>query len=244
MSQEVHDGKSSIIVQLDGQYKTHSLDHLFDNAVIISDFRFEDGRVEEITISIRPTNHVYSRAVEEYEDLESLKQTGSLLYKYEHEEGNPHKPKLDSHGNKIVSTDIRAFCLDKYLSSHNIPTFIEALQRSPAQICVRANRADERTCLTGLFEFEHGPEEKHCYVVLFKLHKLSVKHLSMIIETAFMVDADDFRVNSLKSSDAKPFLVVLKNVFAKRQPFQGQEVRRSKKRYKKEKKARQAKSQK
>jgi hypothetical protein len=57
----------------------------------------------------------------------------------------------------------------------------------------------------------------------------------MVIETAFLVDGDDFRVKNLKGKDAKPFLIAVRNVFAKRPPFQGPALSRSKKSYKKKK---------
>ncbi|WP_077342518.1 hypothetical protein [Pseudocolwellia agarivorans] len=237
----VHDGNSSIAVVIDGTARIFTLDHLFDHVIIIDNFRFEDNRIETISIAVRPTNHVYSRAIMDTDNHDSLADSGFLLIKYEYYENNPHNQKLDSSGQKIVSSDIRVFCEDKYESSLNIPLFVEALQTSSPQFCVRANKGDEHTCLTGYFEFQHGASEKKCYVVLFKLHRLTARELSMVVETAFLVDENDFRLRLLQGDDTKPFLVAVKNVFAKRPPFQGAVLQRSKKGYKKAKKARKAK---
>lgn len=232
---EVHDGISSIKVEIDGITQVFPLDHLFNHVVQVEDFKFEDQRIEKISIEVRPTNHVYSRALENSDHELQLSYSGHLLIKYEHYEDRPHIAKLDRDGCKIISSDKRVFCRDKYLSSQNIPLFVESLQESYSSLCVLANKGDDRTCLTGFFEFQHGESEKHCYVVLFKLHRLSARDLSMVIETAFLVDEDDFRVKLLQGRDTKPFLVAVRNVFAKRPPFQGPALRKSKKNYKKKK---------
>ncbi len=232
---EVHDGISSISVEVDGNSQVFTLDHLFDHVIEIENFRFEDQRTETISIEVRPTNHVYSRALVNSDHELQLSYSGHLLIKYEHYEDRPHITKIDRDGSKIVSSDKRVFCLDKYLSSKNIPLFVESLQEYSTSFCVLANKGDDRTCLTGFFEFQHGKREKHCYVVLFKLHRLNARELSMVIETAFLVDEDDFRVKLLQGRDTKPFLVAVRNVFAKRPPFQGPALRKSKKSYKKKK---------
>jgi 23S rRNA U2552 (ribose-2'-O)-methylase RlmE/FtsJ len=85
------------------------------------------------------------------------------------------------------------------------------------------------------YVFLEGKIPRTPYVVLFKLHRLSARDLSMVIETAFLVDEDDFRVKLLQGRDTKPFLVAVRNVFAKRPPFQGPALRKSKKNYKKKK---------
>ncbi|MBU2979864.1 hypothetical protein [Alteromonas sp. C1M14] len=234
----VHDGISSIEVEIDGIAQVFPLDHLFDHVVKVENFKFEDQRIETISIEVRPTNHVYSRALERSDNEKQLSDSGHLLIKYEHHEDRPHIAKLDRYGQKIVSSDKRVFCSEKYLSSQNIPLFVKSLQESSSNFCILANKGDDRTCLTGFFEFEHGESEKHCYVVLFKLHRLSARDLSMVIETAFLVDEDDFRVKLLQGKDTKPFLIAVRNVFAKRPPFQGPALQKSKKGYKKKKKAR------
>jgi hypothetical protein len=231
----VHDGISSVQVKIEGASKVYPLDHLFNHVIRIDNFRFEDQRVETISIDVRPTNHVYSRALENTDHRQQLVDSGHLLIKYEHHEDRPHISKLNKYGHKIISSDERVFCNDKYLCSQNIPLFVEALQKFSSQFCMRANKGDDRTCLTGFFEFQHGESEKHCYLVFFKLHRSSARDLTMVIETAFLVDEDDFRVKLLRGDDTKPFLVAVKNVFAKRPPFQGPAIRRSKKNYKKAK---------
>jgi hypothetical protein len=234
----VHDGISSIEVKIDGVAQEFPLEHLFDHVVTVKEFRFEDNRVESISIEVRPTNHVYSRKIENSDDHQQLSESGHLLIKYEHHEDRPHISKLDKDGSKIVSSDKRVFCYDKYLSSKNTSLFVEFLQKSSSNFCVLANRGDDRKCLSGLFEFKHGDSTKHCYAVIFKLHRLTARNLSMVIETAFLVDEDDFRVKNLKGKDAKPFLIAVKNVFAKRPPFQGPARSKSKKIHKKKKQAR------
>jgi hypothetical protein len=242
-SNGIHDGNSSITLKIDGNSRTYTLEHLFDHVITIDGFKFEDNRVEPISIAVRPTNHVYSRAIEPTDDYHNITESGSLIQKYQHLENNPHVSKLDNLGQRIISSDVRVFCEDKYKSSLNLPLFVENLQSSSSQFCVMANKGDERTCLTGLFEFQYGASDKHCYVVLFKLHRLTPRDLSMVIETAFLVDEGDFRSKLLKGDDTKPFLVTVKNVFAKRSPFQGKALLKSKKRYKKAKKEKKAKQQ-
>lgn len=218
---EVHDGISSIEVEIDGITQVFPLDHLFNHVVQVEDFKFEDQRIEKISIEVRPTNHVYSRALENSDHELQLSYSGHLLIKYEHYEDRPHIAKLDRDGCKIISSDKRVFCRDKYLSSQNIPLFVESLQESYSSLCVLANKGDDRTCLTGFFEFQHGESEKHCYVVLFKLHRLSARDLSMVIETAFLVDEDDFRVKLLQGRDTKPFWLQLETFSPRGHLFKG-----------------------
>lgn len=236
----IHDGISDIKIVEDGREASYSLEHLWDLVVTIPNFHFEDGRTDTVEVFVRPTNHVYSRALKPEEDRNILRQTGRLIIRYEHHEDAPNKIKKGDDGNPVVSSDVRAFCEEKYQSSLNIPDFVDVLEAGPAKLCVLANRDDDRSCLTALFEFEHGPQEKACFVVIFKLHKLSARQLSMVIETAFMIDGDDFRVNLLNSRDkGKPFFVIANNVFANRKPFDGKAKKRAKKSYKKAKKNRQ-----
>lgn len=236
----VHDGISDIKIVEDGREASYSLEHLWDLVVTIPNFHFEDGRTDTVEVFVRPTNHVYSRALKPEEDREILRQTGRLIIRYEHHEDAPNKIKKGDDGNPVVSSDARAFCEEKYQSSLNIPDFVDALEAGPAKLCVLANRDDDRSCLTALFEFVHGPQQKECFVVIFKLHKLSARQLSMVIETAFLIDGDDFRVHLLNFKDkGKPFFVIANNVFANRKPFEGKAKKRAKKSYKKAKKKRQ-----
>lgn len=236
----VHDGISDIKIVEDGREASYSLEHLWDLIVTIPNFHFEDGRTDTVEVFVRPTNHVYSRALKPDEDRQVLEQSGRLIIRYEHYEGSPNKIRKGDDGNPVVSSDVRAFCEEKYESSLNIPTFATALESSPSKLCVLANRDDDRSCLTALFEFDHGPQEKECFVVIFKLHKLNACQLSMIIETAFLIEPDNFRIGLLSSGhDSKPFYVVAKNVFANRRPFEGKVLKKAKKSYKKAKKKRQ-----
>ena len=239
----VHDGLEDISINTSNGVQLHSLEHLQDLTIEISAFNFENGVTDDVEIHVRPTNHVYSRKFEhDTDNYANLSATGELIIKYEHYENNPSRVKLDLNQAPIISTDKRVFCPTKYNASKNIPAFIEDLNNFPNKFCVLANSGDDRTCLTGVFEFPEGNTNNNCYIVLFKLHRINTRELSMVIETAFIVEKTDFRAVKIENdTGGKPFLVIVKNIFAKRRPFVGPDKKRSKKKYKKNKKERQKK---
>jgi hypothetical protein len=239
----VQDSPDDFSISNNGAVQTHSLSHLRDLCIDINGFVFENNVVDNIKIFVRPTNHVYSRKFDSVTDnTKRLKENGELIIKYEYHEDNPSKLKKDAHGLPAVSTDVRVFCHDKYTSSYNIPAFVESLGNYPSKFCVLANKGDDRTCLTGLFEFPQGERDNNCFIVLFKLHRINSRELSMVIETAFIVEHSDLRARRIIAEDTgKPFLVIIKNIFAKRRPFEGAAQKRSKKKYKKLKKQKQKK---
>ena len=218
----------TIIFTKEGQKEHRCLQHLYDLQVIIPDFIFEDGRIDKVCVSIRPTNHVYSRALNQKDDDQiALKNNGQLLLKYEHLESDPLQPAPG----KTLSTDIRVFCEIKYQASKLLPEFVQELNQNPKNICALANRGDDRTCLSALFKAQ---TDNRYYIVLFRFHKKSSTEANMVIETAFLAEENDFRVNLLKSpknkAHTRPFLTLLRNIFAGRRPFEGKKM--SKKRHK------------
>lgn len=101
----------------------YSLKHLGGLRVDIAAFKFEDQRVDSVSVIVRPTNHVYSRAVKENDCLYSFKASGHLLLKYEHHRDDPHAVKLRN-GKPDVDSERRIFCQEKYQASKRLPDFI------------------------------------------------------------------------------------------------------------------------
>ena len=107
------------------------------------------------------------------------------------------------------------------------------MKKRLSTVCVLANSGDARSCLSALWVLPSPYEQDDFYIVIFKLTKINGKEINMLIETAFVVDADDFRVKKLTSKqnkqDQKPFLVILRNVLAGRKPFDSPKKTKSKK---------------
>ncbi|MCG7550887.1 hypothetical protein [Pseudoalteromonas sp. Of7M-16] len=218
----------------------YCIQHIYNHQIVLNNFEFDHGATGVVTVYVRPTNHVYSRALEVKDCEISLRKTGELLLKYEHEENDPSKLKLKN-GKPVISSDKRVFEINKYSSSHNIDGFIHHLQNFPNETVILANQGDDKQCLSALINFKHGSKDNYAaYIAIFKLHKLPKNSLSMVIETAFLVSETDFRYENFIDSDndkSKPLYVVLRNVLARRKPFEGKAKKNSKKSFKRAKKA-------
>ena len=103
-----------------------------------------------------------------------------------------------------------------------------------------ANRGDTRTCLSALIEAQQENNDQSLYyLVMFKLHRFNSKNINMLIETAFIVNADDNRAKRIKygqETDKKPFKVLVRNILAKREPFEIRKLTKSRKKKFKDKK--------
>ncbi|SQH74204.1 conserved protein of unknown function [Shewanella benthica] len=55
---------NNIELSINGHQLSLSLAHLENLEVQFSDFRFESGIINDVTVRVRPTNHVYSRRFE------------------------------------------------------------------------------------------------------------------------------------------------------------------------------------
>ena len=233
-----------LIIVLNGKSVTKSLTHLENLKILIVDFISESNNKNDVTINIRPTNHVYSRSFDKGTDnREKLQRTGELLLKFEHQPDNPERLILDGNGNKKLSSDVRVFCDEKYESSKLLPVFKTMLETNIRTACVIANLGDNKTCLSALLELpaHYGPDLR--YVVFFKFHKVSATEISMIIETAFIVALNHFKIKQLENEeDQKSLQAIIKNILAGRFPFEGKSRTKSKKKYKKLKKQRQEKN--
>ena len=211
--------------------KRLGLGHLENLSIEIEDFQLENGSTTSVTVHMRPTNHLYSRRFDPSSDNEvELKKTGELLLRFEHDDGNYQAVKR---GTPILSTEKRVFCDKKYAQSKLFPAFVESLKKRLSTVCVLANSGDARSCLSALWVLPSPYEQDDFYIVIFKLTKINGKEINMLIETAFVVDADDFRVKKLTSKqnkqDQKPYLVILRNVLAGRKPFDSPKKTKSKK---------------
>lgn len=224
----------TITINVAGEQQDYCLMHIYNLQITIPNFAFEDGRIDTVTIHVRPTNHVYSRALEKQkDDMDKLKKSGHLLLKYEHIPSDP----TQETPNKTLSSDIRVFCPEKYQASLLLTDFVQALNTHPKNICALANKGDDRTCLSALFKAQ---SDSRFYVVLFRFHKKANNEASMVIETAFLAEEDDFRVKMLKNPknkpNTRPFLILLRNIFAGRRPFEGRSTPKKRSRRKTQKK--------
>ncbi|MCM2529698.1 hypothetical protein NDN17_14430 [Shewanella algae] len=198
-------------------------------------FGNKDSR--DIEINVRPTNHLYSRAVvnEDHSNKESLVNSGHWLVSYEHSLGNYQNVK-----NPQKVKENRIFCTSKWEQSHLLPTFINLIKQNPKEITVLANDGDTKTCMSAILNIEDQPDE--IYVVFFILTKVNSKELNMLIESGYCLRKDDNRkapriLSKNKHVDRKPFIVVVKNVMEGRLPFENQQQnkRRGKQKQKKQK---------
>jgi hypothetical protein len=217
----VQNGFNDLVFTIDGKEKRLGLSHLENLFIEINDFQLDDGRSITVTLHMRPTNHLYSRRFEpETDDEVALKATGELLLRYEHEAGNYQAVRRVS---PVISTEKRVFCARKYEQSKLFPVFVESLKTRLQTICVLANQGDTRSCLSALWVLPSPYSQDDYYIVIFKLTKLNGQEVNMLIETAFVVGANDSRVKRLRDKNyrqqQKPFLVILKNVLAGRRPF-------------------------
>lgn len=198
--------------------KEFNIDHLKDLQLALS-ILFDNGDERTITVHMRPTNHLFSRAVaeEDWSKRSTLEGKGAWLKSYVHNDGNYQKikntpPALKEH---------RIFCEDKWSDSFFFPSFVQLLETKPAQTTVLANAGNVKTCLSGIIEVENRPDD--VYLVFFTLHKLNSKEVNMLIESAYCVSKTEHdKAKKLLSNkgDKKPFIVVLKNVLEGRLPME------------------------
>ena len=233
-------GFDDLVIKKNEKERAYSLAHLEGLSVAIQEFRFEDGRVGLVEVHVRPTNHVYSRKLEGTDNYTAIEATGELLIKYEHHQDNPQQIKKDALGNPKIDSDKRVFCPDKYQYSKLLPSFVGLLEMTPNHVSVLPNKGDSRTCLSALFALpQEAYPESHCYLVFFTLHKKSSCTMHMVIETAFVVDEDHMKAKLLTNSkhheQRRPFIILLRNIFAGRNPFESKERKQGKKALKRNK---------
>lgn len=180
--------------------------HLKDLKIVL-DVTFGNSETRPITVHMRPTNHLFSRAVE-VADLNQealLESKGYWLKSYVHYEGNYQQikdtpPKLKEN---------RIFCKTKWLDSFYFPSFVELLQEQPVNTTVLANKGDDKTCLSGILEIEDKPDE--VYLAFFTLTKVNSKEVNMLIASAYCVSKQDHekakRLISSDREDKKPFII-------------------------------------
>ncbi|EGR0546791.1 hypothetical protein Q5N41_16910 [Vibrio cholerae] len=212
----------------DGVY---DIGHLKDLSVSL-DVTFNNGDTRTIVIHMRPTNHLFSRAVEQsdFYNRQTLEREGYWLKSYVHHEGNYQQIK----GEPRTLKENRIFCKVKWADSFFFPSFVELLSQKPSNTTVLANAGDSKTCLSGILEIADRPYD--VYLVFFTLTKVNSKEVNMLITSAYCVNqSQNIKAQKLlnpKEGDAKPFVVVLKNVMEGRKPLESltQNKRRHKRR--------------
>ena len=232
----VQNGFNDIVLTKNGGEERFPLKHLENHFIVIPEFLLESNQTVDLKVYIRPTNHLYSRKPEiGVDNLAGFSATGELLLRYEHAEGNYQAEKKDQ-----INSEKRIFCPKKYEQSIMFPRFAQFLQQNPSQPCISPNPGDRRTCLSALVKLPEPWNDNDLYLVIFKLHKVNIREINMLIETAFVVQSNDTRAERLTANkyrnDRKPFLVLLRNVLAGRLPFEGKAKAAAKKAYKKKKK--------
>lgn len=235
----VQNGFDDLIINRDGEELPFSLSHLMDKSIEIPEFQLDSNHVVHLVVHMRPTNHLYSRKFDPDQDnYAALQATGKLLRRYEHHDGNFQAVTRE----RKLSSDIRVFCRVKHEASLLFQDFVEYMSQNLSDICVLPHAGNKKTCLSALMTLPDPHPGTNNYVVLFSLHKVNSKTINMLIETAFIATDDDWRVKLLtggaQKDNAKPFLVLLRNVLAGRAPFEGKAKRSAKKGYKKKKKQR------
>lgn len=199
-----------------GEFK---IDHLKDLSLDI-DIEFDNGDTRTIKVHMRPTNHLFSRSVDDQDwcNRPSLEKSGYWLTSYIHHEGNYQQvkhnpPKVKEH---------RIFCHEKWSDSFFFPDFFQILSQQPAQTTVLANEGDSKTCLSGILEIENRPTD--VYLVFFTINKINSKEVNMLIESAYCVSKEEHvkakRLLSSKRDNKKPFIIVLKNILEGRLPLE------------------------
>ncbi|EGR0997157.1 hypothetical protein EHJ37_19730 [Vibrio parahaemolyticus] len=217
--------------------KEYSIEHLKDLSLAL-DVHFDNGDTRKITVNMRPTNHLFSRGYtdDDKQNFAALNKSGELLKSYVHHEGNYQKLK----GEPPTLKEYRVFCKEKWGDSFLFPKFVDLITENPAQVTVLANAGDNKTCLSGILNIED--REGEVYLVFFSLTKVNSKEVNMFIESAYCVKSEENhkakKLLSPSRDDAKPFVIVLKNILEGRKPMEGRKVTgRAKKRKKKSKKA-------
>ncbi len=208
--------------------------HLKDLSIVF-EVLFNNGDTRPITVHMRPTNHLFSRAVTEddWPNRATLDASGLWLKSYVHHEGNYQRIKDDPR----VIKEHRIFCEEKWTDSFFFPEFVELLTKEPSKTTVLANAGDSKTCLSGILELDDRPDE--VYLVFFTLTKVNSKEVNMLISSAYCVQRLEHdkakRLLAPKRDEVKPFIVVLKNVLEGRKPLEGQKQSRRAHRRKKKK---------
>lgn len=199
----------------------YSIAHLKDHKISI-DVLFDNGDTREITVHMRPTNHLFSRQLTAADEQSRgvLIANGHWLTSYVHHDGNYQQVK----GQPPTVKEHRIFCLSKFQDSFYFTDFVSLLRTNPRNITVLANAGDDRTCLSGILNIAGMADT--AYLVFFTLSKINSKEANMLIESAFCVDSTGNSkaqklVNTKIGNDAKPFVMVLKNVMEGRKPMDG-----------------------
>ncbi len=202
----------------------HSISHLKNLRVKI-DVIFDNGDTRTITVHMRPTNHLFTRSVTlaDEQAKESLIAKGLWMTNYDHQD-------CDKQNNsKLKVKEHRIFCPEKLKGSLNFPEFVTLLAQNPKKITVLANPGDIKTCLSGTLK---AVTPNACaFLVFFTLHKVNSKEANMIIETAFCVNSLEHGkarklFHAKKSGEAKPFVMILKNVMEGRKPMENSKKRK------------------
>ena len=207
-------------LKIDGH--RHSISHL-KNLKVKIEVIFDNGDTRTITVHMRPTNHLFTRVVtlEDEQAKEGLLAKGHWITSYVHQDADQqHNLKVKEH---------RIFCPAKLNDSLNFPEFVTLLEQNPKKITVLANPGDSKTCLSGTLKAV-GPNAR-AFLVFFTLHKVNSKEASMIIETAFCVNSMEHGkarklFHAKKSGEAKPFVMILKNVMEGRKPMENSKQRK------------------
>lgn len=233
----------AVIIKKDGKIETHPLDHLFGLDIEIKEFQYESGIVGNVRLVIKPTNHLYSREKLDSDNVAQLKATGELITRYDHYPNDPDSIKLDANGNSKISSELRVFCEKKYEQSFILNIFLQRLTENFHSICVLPHSEDPTKILTTFAELPEKYTTKYgegVYIVIFKLHKKLADRINMVVETAFIAPTTDWRSKLFQknSGKLKPLIVLMKNIFSGRNPFEGKALKQAKKAYKKKKKER------
>jgi len=208
-------GFDDVVFTESGAVQQYSLSHLEDLSIHFEEFELESKQIVPVSIHVRPTNHLYTRKFESNSDSIT---SPRLITRYEHHDGNFQAVKEPP----TISTEKRIFCDEKYEANKRLPDFIKHVQENNLK-CMLANRGDTRTCLSALIEAQQENNDQNLYyLVMFKLHRVDSKTINMMVETAFIVNADDHRAKRIKNgpeADKKPFKILVRNILAKREPF-------------------------
>ncbi|MFM2479733.1 hypothetical protein [Celerinatantimonas sp. MCCC 1A17872] len=205
--------------------KEYSLSHIKDLSVSI-DLVLSNGETRSVTVNIFCTNHVYSRKLKDVDEqlLNEYKKKGSLLTSYQYKKGNPDDLALRQ--NAPIEKEKRIFDTEKYKSSFYIPRFFKAPQETLKNRCILANKGDDKTCFSCMFELD-DLDEGYAFLLMFKLTKISGNTINLLIETAYIEQIEkDNRLQKIKKitkssrDELRPLSVLLKNILEGRKAFE------------------------
>lgn len=217
-------GFNDVVFTESGAVKQYSLSHLEGLSIHFEEFELESKQVVPVSIHVRPTNHLYTR---EFDYSSDSNTSPRLITRYDHYDGNFQAVKKPPK----ISTEKRIFCEEKYEANKRLPDFIKHAQENNPK-CMLANRGDTRTCLSALIDVQQDNNQGLYYLVMFKLHRVDSKTINMLVETAFIVNGEDHRAKRIKEgseADKKPFKVLVRNILAKREPFEIRKLTTSRK---------------